>query len=71
MSDSELDDVPLLAAIAGGRRDALAELCDRHAPWLQVRLTRRCRDPDAVAEALQDTFVTPWRGSSIRTWRRR
>jgi RNA polymerase sigma-70 factor (ECF subfamily) len=56
-------DAALLTAIARGERDAFADLYARHAPWLQVRLRRRCCDPDVVAEALQDTFVAVWRGA--------
>lgn len=62
MSGSDVDAV-LLAGVAQGRRDALAQLYERNAPWLQVRLARRCADRDAVAEALQDTFVAVWRGA--------
>ncbi|MDT4990856.1 MAG: hypothetical protein QOH97_748 [Actinoplanes sp.] len=60
---SEPTDAALLTAIARGDRDAFADLYARHAPWLQVRLRRRCGDPDVVAEALQDTFVAVWRGA--------
>lgn len=60
---TELSDAALLAAVAGRDRDAFAELYARHAPWLQVRLRRRCGDRDVVAEALQDTFVAVWRGA--------
>jgi RNA polymerase sigma-70 factor (ECF subfamily) len=56
-------DAALLSAIARGERGAFADLYARHAPWLQVRLRRRCGDPDVVAEALQDTFVAVWRGA--------
>jgi RNA polymerase sigma-70 factor (ECF subfamily) len=59
----EPTDAALLSAVAHGDRDAFADLYARHAPWLQVRLRRRCGDPDAVAEALQDTFVAVWRGA--------
>src|SRR5260370_41440479 len=54
-------DAALLAAI--GERDlaAMRALYDRHAAWLSVRLTRRCNDCDAVADAVQDTFVAVWR----------
>ncbi|WP_306206409.1 RNA polymerase sigma factor [Actinoplanes sp. RD1] len=62
-----MDDTELLTAIAAGDRDGLAELYARHAPWLQVRLRRRCADGDVVAEALQDTFVAAWRGAG--RWR--
>ncbi|MEU8614770.1 RNA polymerase sigma factor [Actinoplanes sp. NPDC048791] len=60
---SEFSDAALVTAIARGRRDAFADLYVRHAPWLQVRLRRRCGDPDVVAEALQDTFLAVWRGA--------
>src|SRR5215218_4861979 len=60
---SEPTDAALLSAVAGEDRDAFAVLYARHAPWLQVRLRRRCGDPDVVADALQDTFVAVWRGA--------
>ena len=55
-SDSEL-----LAAVAGADSAALTELYDRHAPWLTLRLNRRCSDPDVVDQAVQDTFLAIWR----------
>ena len=39
------------------------QLYDRHAPWLSVRLTRRCNDGEVVADVLQDTFVAAWQGA--------
>lgn len=36
-------------------------LYDRHAPWLILRLTRRCADPQIVEEVVQDTFVAVWK----------
>ena len=66
---SDPTDATLLSAVAGADRDAFAVLYTRHAPWLQVRLRRRCGDPDVVAEALQDTFVAVWCGAG--RWRRR
>ena len=56
-------DQELMAAVADGDRSALRELHDRHAPWVTARLRRRCGDQDAVAEAVQDTFVAVWRGA--------
>lgn len=50
-----------MAAVADGDRVALRTLYDRHAPWLSLRLSRRCADRDVVEEALQDTFVAVWR----------
>jgi RNA polymerase sigma-70 factor, ECF subfamily len=60
---AEPTDAALLSAVACGERDAFADLYARHAPWLQVRLRRRCGDLDVVAEAVQDTFVAVWRGA--------
>jgi len=57
------DDV-LLQAVAQGDRAALEALYRRHAPWLTVRLARRCADPGLVEEVVQDTFVVVWRGAS-------
>lgn len=54
----------LLAAVARGDREALAELYRRHAPWLMLRLSRRCADPGMVEEVVQDTFVAVWRGAA-------
>ena len=39
----------------------MRELYDRHAPWLVVRLSRRCADPEVVEEVVQDTFVAVWK----------
>ena len=62
MSDAtERDDEHLLVAIADGDRGALTMLYRRHAPWLLLRLARRCSDPEVVDMALQDTFVAVWR----------
>ena len=49
--------------MAGGDEDALRRLYERHAAWLAARLSRRCADRDAVADALQDTFVAAWKGA--------
>ena len=59
----ERSDVDVLAAIASGDRHALRILHDRHAPWLSLRLARRCADPGVVDEALQDTFMAVWRSA--------
>jgi RNA polymerase sigma-70 factor (ECF subfamily) len=68
-------DEALLAAVAAGDRRALRELYERHAPWLTLRLARRCADADAVDDALQDTFVAVWRsagrydgGGAVGAW---
>ncbi len=57
----EASDAELIDAIAGGSRDALRALYDRHAPWLLLRVTRRHPDPGVVEEVVQDTFVSVWR----------
>lgn len=60
----ERSDGDLVAALADGDRAALAVLYARHAPWLVLRLSRRCSDPDVVDEAVQDTFVAVWKGAA-------
>jgi RNA polymerase sigma-70 factor, ECF subfamily len=55
------DDQDLLAAVDQGDRDALRELYERHAPWLFLRLSRRCADHGVVEDVVQDTFVAIWR----------
>jgi RNA polymerase sigma-70 factor (ECF subfamily) len=56
-------DDALVSAIASGDREALRELFDRHAPWLSMRLSRRCADPGLVEEVVQDTFLAVWKGA--------
>jgi RNA polymerase sigma-70 factor (ECF subfamily) len=62
----ERSDAELLAATGDGDRTALETLYVRHAPWLLVRLSRRCADRSLVDEVVQDTFVEVWR--SARRW---
>lgn len=57
-------DAALLRAVAAGEESALAELYDRHAGWLLVRLRRRCASADTVDLAVQDTFLTLWRNAA-------
>ncbi|HVE94637.1 MAG TPA: RNA polymerase sigma factor [Acidimicrobiales bacterium] len=54
-------DRELLDAIADDGRGALEELYARHAPWLTLRLARRCPEAELVDQAVQDTFVAVWR----------
>ena len=68
--DLDVDPVPdrrsdavLVADAADGDRGALRVLYERHAPWLVLRLGRRCADPGLVEEVVQDTFVGVWRGA--------
>ena len=56
-------DADLIGDIAAGDTDALGLLYDRHAPWLLLRLRRRCADHSIVDEVVQDTFLAVWRGA--------
>ena len=58
-----LDEGELLRRIARGDRCAFDELYRRTAPWVTVRLRRRCADKDVVAEVLQDTYLAVWRSA--------
>ncbi len=49
---------------------ALATLYDRHAPWLTLRLARRCADAGMVDEVVQDTFVAVEGRTPLRRPRR-
>jgi RNA polymerase sigma-70 factor (ECF subfamily) len=62
-SSTDTSDRELLRAVADGDSGALKQLYERHAPWLGIRLRRRCNDPELVAEVLQDTFVAAWQGA--------
>jgi len=57
----EPTDLDLLHAIADGDRGALRTLHDRHAPWLELRLSHRCADRQVAEEVLQDVFLVIWR----------
>ncbi len=57
------DEGELVRRVARRDRRAFDELYRRTAPWLEVRLRRRCADPDLVAEVLQDTYLTVWRAA--------
>lgn len=50
-----------MADLGDGDRSALRVLHERHAPWLILRLSRRCGDRELVDEAVQDTFLAIWR----------
>jgi RNA polymerase sigma-70 factor (ECF subfamily) len=72
---AERTDEWLVAAVAAGDRAALRALYERHAPWLTLRLARRCADADVVDDAVQDTFVVVWRsagryrgGGAVGAW---
>ncbi|GAB3809901.1 RNA polymerase sigma factor [Micromonospora zhanjiangensis] len=59
----ELDEGELVRRVARGDRRAFDELYRRTAPWLTVRLRRRCADQDVVAEVLQETYLAVWRSA--------
>jgi RNA polymerase sigma-70 factor (ECF subfamily) len=61
MGEDPRNDGDLLVAMAAGDRDALRVLYERHAPWLMLRLARRCADRGVVDEVVQDTFLAAWR----------
>ena len=64
MADGRTDprsDEELVVDLCAGDRSALRVLHERHAPWLILRLSRRCGDPGVVDEAVQDTFLAIWR----------
>lgn len=53
----------LLRLVARGDRAAFEQLYRRTAPWLTVRLRRRCADDHLVAEVLQETYLAVWRAA--------
>ena len=54
------EDVLIVRRVGNGDRAALAELYERHAGWLTIRLERRCGNAELVDTALQDTFLAVW-----------
>ena len=58
-----VDEAELVRRIAGGDRPAFDELYRRTAPWLEVRLRRRCADEDVVADVLQETYLAVYRAA--------
>ncbi|MEV0729533.1 RNA polymerase sigma factor [Polymorphospora sp. NPDC050346] len=64
---TEIGDGELLRRVGRGDRRAFEAFYARHAPWLSLRLRRRCRDPELARELLQETFLAVWRaGGSYR-----
>jgi RNA polymerase sigma-70 factor (ECF subfamily) len=57
------DEEELLRLIAKGDRAAFEQLYRRTAPWLAVRLRRRCADDHIVAEVMQETYLAVWRAA--------
>lgn len=64
MARTASTDADALRRIASGDRAALGELYAEHAPWLVLRLSRRCNDPGLVDEVVQDTFLAVWRSAA-------
>jgi RNA polymerase sigma-70 factor (ECF subfamily) len=63
---SGVDDGVLLRRAARGDEAAFAELYDRLAPLVVLRLRRRCADDDLVADVVQEAFTAAWRAAG--TW---
>jgi RNA polymerase sigma-70 factor (ECF subfamily) len=62
-----VDEAELVRRTAEGDRRAFDELYRRTAPWLAVRLRRRCADEDVVADVMQETYLAIWRGAGSFT----
>ncbi|MEV0069793.1 MULTISPECIES: RNA polymerase sigma factor [unclassified Amycolatopsis] len=59
----EVDEEQLVRRTARGDRAAFEEFYRRTAPWLAVRLRRRCADEQVVAEVMQETYLAVWRAA--------
>ncbi|MFF0000554.1 RNA polymerase sigma factor [Streptomyces avermitilis] len=59
----ELDEERLVQLVARGDRAAFEELYRRTAPWMALRLRRRCADEQIVAEVMQETYLAVWRAA--------
>ncbi len=74
--DPARSDSELVAEVASGDSDALAELYDRHADALYRAAYRRLGDRHLAEEVLQDTFLSLWNRAelfdqsqgSLRAW---
>jgi RNA polymerase sigma-70 factor (ECF subfamily) len=58
-----MDEGELLRRIARGDRTAFEVFYRLTAPWLAVRLRRRCADDEIVAEVLQESYLAVWRAA--------
>jgi RNA polymerase sigma-70 factor (ECF subfamily) len=72
---NDQDDVRLIRRVAGGDRDALAVLYQRHGGVVLAQVTLAVREPTLSEEILQDTMLAVWRGaasfrgeSAVRSW---
>jgi RNA polymerase sigma-70 factor (ECF subfamily) len=59
----ESSDGELLRLAASGDRSAFDAFYSRNAPWLILRLRRRCPDRELAAEVMQETFLAVWRAA--------
>lgn len=59
----QADEERLVRLVARGDRAAFEELYRRTAPWMAVRLRRRCADEQIVAEVMQETYLAVWRAA--------
>ncbi|MER7006739.1 sigma factor [Dactylosporangium sp. NPDC000555] len=59
----EADYRELLRLVGKGDRRAFEAFYARNAPWLALRLRRRCRDAELADEMLQEAFLTVWRAA--------
>src|SRR5690349_14771140 len=57
---AEASDEELLSAVAGGDRDAVGTLYDRHGAAVFSLAVRLTRDPVVAADVVQDVFVKAW-----------
>ncbi len=57
------DEEELVRLVATGDRAAFEQLYRQTAPWLAVRLRRRCADDQIVAEVMQETYLAVWRAA--------
>jgi RNA polymerase sigma-70 factor (ECF subfamily) len=59
----DVDEERLLRRIGRGDRTAFDTFYRRTAPWLAIRLRRRCADDDVVAEVMQESYLAVWRAA--------
>ena len=57
------DEEELVRRVAKGDPAAFEQLYRQTAPWLAVRLRRRCADDQLVAEVMQETYLAVWRAA--------
>ena len=58
-----MSDEQLVQRVARGNPEAFDELYRRTAPWLALRLRRRCADEHIVSEVMQETYLAVWRAA--------